>query len=253
MTNELLLFGTLVIYFAFLVLAYKFFGRSGIYGFAVFATVVGNIEVLLLITAFGMDQTLGNVMFATTYSGAKILTEMEGPKGARYAKKATWLSFATTAVFMLLTFSWAWYVPSADDAGVMQPAFVQAPRIMLTSILVYLICMLIQIGSYKLVWKLQKNSDKGVWLRSLVSTLFTQLVNTILFTLGAFAGVYSFGVLIDIMIASYIIFIVTSVWDMLVQIVVKKTCKKNNILFKDTDMHEEGDEIGEAKAEGGQA
>lgn len=40
------------------------------------------------------------------------------------------------------------------------------------------------------------------------------------------------GVLIDIMIASYAIFIVTSLWDMVVQIIVKRTCKKSNILFK---------------------
>ena len=77
MTNELLLIGTLIAYFGFMLLAYKLFGRAGLYGFTIFATVVGNIEVLLLVNAFGMDQTLGNVIFATTYSAAKILSEME--------------------------------------------------------------------------------------------------------------------------------------------------------------------------------
>ena len=103
MTNELLLVGTLVAYFGFMLLAYKLFGRAGLYGFTIFATVVGNIEVLLLVNAFGMDQTLGNVIFATTYSAAKILSEMEGEKGPDYAKKATWLSVGTTGVFMLIT------------------------------------------------------------------------------------------------------------------------------------------------------
>lgn len=41
--------------------------------------------------------------------------------------------------------------------------------------------------------------------------------------------------MVDIMLASYIIFIVTSFWDTLVQIVAKKTCKKSNILFKEID------------------
>lgn len=48
MTNELLLVGTLVAYFGFMLLAYKLFGRAGLYGFTIFATVVGNIEVLLV-------------------------------------------------------------------------------------------------------------------------------------------------------------------------------------------------------------
>ena len=68
-----------------------------------------------------------------------------------------------------------------------------------------------------------------------IHPLFTQLVNTILFTLFAFLGVYEFSVMVDIMLASYIIFIVTSFWDTLVQIVAKKTCKKSNILFKEID------------------
>ena len=69
-------------------------------------------------------------------------------------------------------------------------------------------------------------------MRSVISTIIVQLVNTILFTLFAFLGVYDFAVLIDIMFASFGIFIVTSVWDMIIQIVAKKTCKTSNILFK---------------------
>ena len=48
-------------------------------------------------------------------------------------------------------------------------------------------------------------------------------------------GVYEFNVMLDIMLASYIIFIVTSLWDTVIQIVAKKTCQKSNILFKEVD------------------
>ena len=47
--------------------------------------------------------------------------------------------------------------------------------------------------------------------------------------------VYEFNVMLDIMLASYIIFIVTSLWDTVIQIVAKKTCQKSNILFKEVD------------------
>lgn len=113
--------------------------------------------------------------------------------------------------------------------------FSNSPRIMLSSLVVYAICMLVQIAAYKFIWTLQKHRESGQWVRAGVSTLFTQLVNTILFTLFAFLGVYEFSVMVDIMLASYIIFIVTSFWDTLVQIVAKKTCKKSNILFKEID------------------
>ena len=232
--NTTLIAITFVAYFGFLVLGYKFFGRTACYAFTVFATVVGNVEVLMLVVAFGMEQTLGNVMFATTYTAAKILTEMEGDMGAQYAKKASVLSFCTTGVFMLITQSWAWYAPAYGDTR-LQEVFQNSPRIMITSLVVYGICMGVQIVVYKAIWKLQKNSEKGVWLRSVVSTLIVQLVNDILFTLGAFLGVYDFGTLISIMIASYVLFILTSLWDMVVMVVVKKTCQNHNVAFKNVD------------------
>lgn len=64
--------------------------------------------------------------------------------------------------------------------------------------------------------------------------IFIQLIKFMypdVFTLG----VYEFNVMLDIMLASYIIFIVTSLWDTVIQIVAKKTCQKSNILFKEVD------------------
>lgn len=149
-------------------------------------------------------------------------------------RKQLGLVWGPTGVFMLIT----------PDVGLVRgrrmedcsrQVFSNSPRIMLSSLVVYAICMLVQIAAYKFIWTLQKHRESGQWVRAGVSTLFTQLVNTILFTLFAFLGVYEFSVMVDIMLASYIIFIVTSFWDTLVQIVAKKTCKKSNILFKEID------------------
>ena len=50
-----------------------------------------------------------------------------------------------------------------------------------------------------------------------------------------YPGRLRINVMLDIMLASYIIFIVTSLWDTVIQIVAKKTCQKSNILFKEVD------------------
>ena len=47
--------------------AYKFFGKTGLYCMSAIATILANIEALILINAFGMEQTLGNVLFAATF------------------------------------------------------------------------------------------------------------------------------------------------------------------------------------------
>ena len=87
MRNEILLIVSLVVLYAMVLLWYQLFGRSGMYCFTVFATIAANIEVLLLVDGFGMEMTLGNILFATTFLVTDILSETEGKKAAQ---KAVW-------------------------------------------------------------------------------------------------------------------------------------------------------------------
>ncbi|NBJ75155.1 VUT family protein, partial [Neglecta sp. X4] len=67
MSNELVLIVSLVCIYAAVVLFYKFFGKTGLYMWTVVATIAANIEALILVDAFGMEQTLGNILFASTF------------------------------------------------------------------------------------------------------------------------------------------------------------------------------------------
>ena len=61
----------------------------------------------------------------------------------------------------------------------------------------------------------KKTGDKErfLWLRNNGSTLVSQLLNTVLYTWFAFAGVYDTKTLVSIAVSSYVIFIVTSLAD----------------------------------------
>ena len=61
--------------------------------------------------------------------------------------------------------------------------------------------------------KLSGDRRKLLLVRNNASTLISQLLNTILFTFGAFYGVYDINLLLSICISSYIIFIITSIAD----------------------------------------
>ncbi len=49
----------------------------------VLATIAANIEVLIMVTAFGMEMTLGNILFASTFLVTDILSELYGKKPPR--------------------------------------------------------------------------------------------------------------------------------------------------------------------------
>lgn len=216
MINALLLIGSLVVIFGGALLAYQIFGKAGLYAITAIATITANIEALIMVNAFGMEQTLGNVFFAVTFLVTDILSENEGKKEAN---KAVGIGIFTSIFFILISQSWMLYTPAESDWVMpsIEAVFSNTPRMMISSLVVYAISQLVDVQLYHLWWKFteKKFGDKKrfLWLRNNGSTLISQILNTALFTLFAFVGVYDFGTLISIMVSSYVIFVVTSICD----------------------------------------
>lgn len=216
MINEVLLIASLVLIYGSVLVAYKFLGKEGLYCYTVFATITANMEVLLIVDAFGMEQTLGNILFASTFLITDILSETEGKEAAN---KAVNLGIVTSIAFIVLSQIWLLYVPAASDwasesFGVI---FRNTPRIMMASVIVYAICQKFDVWLYHKWWELTDNKygnhERFLWLRNNGSTLVSQLLNTVLYTFAAFAGIYDTKTLINICISSYIIYIITSLAD----------------------------------------
>ena len=85
--NEILLVLSLLVIYGSVLLVYRLFGKSGLYCFTAIATITANIEVLILVDAFGMEQTLGNILFASTFLVTDIISEVDGKKGSTESSK----------------------------------------------------------------------------------------------------------------------------------------------------------------------
>ena len=216
MSNELLLIISLLLIYTSVVLFYRFLGKSGLYCWTVLATIAANIEALIVVDAFGMEQTLGNILFASTFLVTDILSETEGKKSAQ---KAVIVGIVTSIIFILISQSWMLYTPNANDwaSPSIASVFRNTPRLMLSSIIVYAIVQAFDVFAYHTIWskttKLCNDSKKFLWLRNNGSTLISQFFNTLLFTYAAFYGVYETGTLWNIVFSSYVIFIFTSLLD----------------------------------------
>lgn len=217
MINELLLVGSVFLIFGATLLSYKIFGKTGLYCVSVIATILANVEATILINAFGMEQTLGNVLFAATFLITDILSECEGKKEAN---KAVWLGIFSSIFFLLLTQSWLLYTPAKSNLELfsgIKTVFSNTPRMIISSLIVYAISQLFDVWLYHKWWDFTEkrcgNKRRFLWLRNNGSTLISQILNTLLFTLFAFWGVYDAKTLVSIFISSYIIFIFTSLID----------------------------------------
>lgn len=214
--NELLLIASVFVYFGALVLFFRLFGKNGVFAWTVICTIAANIEVLILVHAFGIDATLGNVLFASSFLATDIISEIYGKKEAN---KCVYIGIAANISFILISQSWFLFVPAENDfmSPAIKTVFANTPRIMFSSIFAYAVCEIYDVWAYHFIWaKTEKKSgskEKYLWLRNNGSTAVSQLINSVLFNVLAFAGVYPANTLFQIIAFGYVIFIFTTLLD----------------------------------------
>ena len=216
MSNELLIILSFIIIYGGVVLFYRLFGKKGLLAFNVMATILANIEVLLLVRAFGIEMTLGNVLFASTFLVTDILSENHGRKDAN---RSVIISTICSIFFIAISQMWLLSTPSENDwaSASFHTIFSNTPRIVCASLSVYLISQLTDVWLYHKWWNWCKkrfgDSKKGLWIRNNGSTMLSQLLNTLLYTTFAFWGTYSIETLVSIFISTYMIYFFTSLLD----------------------------------------
>ncbi len=214
--NELVLLASVPVLFGGLVVFFRLFGKSGIFAWTVICTIAANIEVLILVHAFGMDTTLGNVIFASTFLATDLVSELYGRKEAGRCVK---IGIAANIAFIMISQSWFLYAPAADDtmSAPIRTVFANTPRVMLASLAAYVVCELHDVWAYHFLWKLTErrcgNRRAFLWVRNNGSTLVSQLINVVAFNLMAFSGFYPSDVLLQIIVQGYATFVVTSLLD----------------------------------------
>ena len=216
MSHDLLLLLSVPVIFGSVLLAYRLFGKAGLFCVSAAATILANIEVVMLIEAFGMEQTLGNVLFASTFLITDILSECEGKD---QANKAVWLGIFSTVFFLVLSQSWRLYTPGANDlmAPYVRELFATTPRVIAASLAVYVISQFFDVWLYHKWWDFTQRrfSDRRrfLWLRNNGSTLVSQFINAVLFNVFAFAGTYDASTMVMICLSTYVIYVFTSLLD----------------------------------------
>ncbi|MBO7735984.1 MAG: queuosine precursor transporter [Methanobrevibacter sp.] len=145
-----------------------------------------------------------------------ILSECKGKKSAN---KAVWLGVFSSLFFVALSQSWLLYIPSENDVAMesIRGVFSNTPRLILASILVYIISQKFDVFMFHKWWDITNkklgNKRKYLWIRNNGSTLISQFLNSFLYLIIAFYGVYDIGTILSISLATYIIYVVIALLD----------------------------------------
>ena len=212
MSNELLFIGSVLIYLGCVLLFYKLFGKNGLFAFAIFGTLLGNIAVCKCVDLFGLSTTSGNVLYAATFLITDILSEKYGKKDAR---RAVFYSFSVMLLWLLGTQMILWFTPNANDyvSDSLKVVFGLVPRITIASLAGFIISQTVDVSLYHFIWRKTGDGKSKLWLRNNGSTLISQAIDTVVFTFLAFWGTYPTNVFISILITTYVFKAVVALAD----------------------------------------
>lgn len=209
--NEILFFVTILVNFFGILLSYRFFRKMGLFIWITISTIVANIEATKCVDMFGLSLTLGNVVYSTIFLATDILSEMYGGKEARKAVK---VGFFSMLIFTILTQLDLLFLPNDQDLvnSAMHEIFEFMPRFCLASLSTYVISNTIDTYLYDWI-KNKLPEDKFLWIRNNGSTLISQLIDSVLFTVIAFSNIYSWRVIINLCFVTYIIKFIVAILD----------------------------------------
>lgn len=210
--NNLIFLVSILFYLGSVLLLYKLFGKSGLYIFTVFSTILANIQVCKCVDIFGVSTTAGNVLYAATFLVTDILSEKYGKKAAAKAVK---YGISVTVLWIIGTQLTLLFVPNANDyiSDSLSVVFGLVPRIAFASLAGYICSQSIDVFLYHFIWKKTGDNQSKLWMRNNFSTLTSQAVDTIIFTTLAFLGVYPTGVFVSILLTTYFFKAIVAIMD----------------------------------------
>ncbi|RKX70218.1 VUT family protein [candidate division WOR-3 bacterium] len=201
MANEILWFLFILVDLTLAVFAFYLWRKNGAYAMIAMSTIICNIQVIKTVRLFGIVATLGNVVYASIFFNTDILSEIYGKDAAR---RGVWIGFYTLLASMLLMQLAIRFVPDVSDWA--QPHLASIfnffPRVVLASLSGYLLSQHHDVWAFHF-WK-EKTKGRYLWLRNNASTMVSQLIDSIVFCLIAFYGIFELKVFLQILLTTYL-------------------------------------------------
>lgn len=206
--NELLCVITLAISFTLVILSYKFLGKTGLFLWIAIATVVSNIQTVKLVNIFGIESSLGTILYGSTFLATDILNLKYGKKEAEKTILIGFFTMIIMSIFMSLCLK---YTPSSNDFAQQSliTIFTVNIRITIASLIAFAFSQFIDTILFQ---KLQKKYNK-LWLSNNVSTMICQIIDTIIFCMITYYGLVDIHVIFQIMLSMYVFKFIIALCD----------------------------------------
>lgn len=215
--QELLWVLTVMADLGFAVLCYRLFGRTGLYGVVIFSLLLANIMGPKLTVIFGLQTSMGVILYSSIFFATDLLSEKYGKNEAQ---RAVLLGFFVSVVLVVMTQLSMLYLPSQSPATAAFASTVHAatvtlfdytPRFVFGSMAAYLISQSFDVWVFHRIR--EATGTRHLWLRNTGSTLISQAIDTLIYGLVVWWGLVDFVTAMQLAAAKYVFKFVIAVVD----------------------------------------
>ena len=152
--------------------------------------ITANVMAVKLINVCGITIfDAGTIVFPITYMLGDVFTEIWGFKTTR---KVIWLTFLCQVLFVL--FAWVgtllpYPAETAESAAAYATVFAFVPRIMVASLAAFLVGEMVNAWTFDRIK--QRTQGRRLWVRTIGSSVFGFILDTVIFVCVAFWGTVS--------------------------------------------------------------
>ena len=210
-TNELLWLILIIANFGLTLLAFRLWGKLGLFVFAILSIMLANIQALKQVELFGLNGSMGDISYIGVYLISDILSENYGKDTA---KKIIWLGMFSVLAVTIIMYLSLQLIPSEYDQAqsALNNIFAIFPRLVIASLCAFFVSQSYDVFAYQF-WRKRFPAHRYLWLRNGMSTLISQLMDNAIFTIIAFIGRFPFNYVVQIFITSCILRTIISVVD----------------------------------------
>jgi len=208
---------TVVVDLSMTLLLYRVFGKMGLYAIIVLNIMLSNLQGPKLTIIFGLQTSLGLIL----YSGIYFATDLLGEKyGRREAQRAVLLGFSTSVIMVTMMTISLMFLPSIrpevrDFAesihGALELLFDFTPRFVFGSLLAYLLSQSFDVWAFH--YLKHKTKGKHLWLRNNLSTMTSQIIDTIIYSLVVWWAIVDLSTAIQLALAKYVFKVIIALID----------------------------------------
>ncbi|KHD10295.1 membrane protein [Candidatus Thiomargarita nelsonii] len=185
---------------------FRLFGKMGLYTIVILNVMLSNFQGPKLTVIFGMQTSLGVILYSGIYFATDLLSEKYGRKEAQ---RAVLLGFVASLILILVIYISLLFEPSPLNLEFAQKIhnaiatiFEFTPLFILGSLFAYLVSQSVDVWIFH--YLKEKTQGKHLWLRNNLSTLLSQALDTVLYTLVVWAPVVGLQTALGLAGAKYV-------------------------------------------------